>query len=933
MNVARKFRGIVAVALFLTVVSTATAKYSGGTGEPNDPYQIATAADLIALGETPEDYDKHFLLTADIDLDPNLPGRKVFDKAAIAPDTDPVKDYYQGTPFTGVFDGNGHTLSHLTVRGKDHVGLFGELGSSLAEVRDLGIVDVNIAGSGDFVGGLVGENHGTLTQCYSTGAINGTACIGGVVGENFGYITYCHSSSRVGGDHWIGGLVGTNCLDVFACYTIGRTSGGWSVGGLIGWNISSAYVAACRSGSIVKGDRSYIGGLVGENHGYLTHCYSTGPIESPGEYVGGLVGENGGFLVAHCYSTSRVVGSGRRTGGLVGGAVIRGNTVSQCFWDIQSSGKATSEGGTGLTSAEMLDPRTYPDAGWDFVDEVTNGTSQIWQMPDGGGYPILAVLNGHVPPEPRGSGTREEDPYLIGDAWDLGAIYYYNHSFLTYCRLVASIDLEGIRWGTAVVPRLVGTFDGNGHTISHLTITGGGYLGLFGQSTDADIKNIGVVDVHISGSGDYVAGLVGNSSRTGLTDCYSSGVVNGAGYAGGLAGHTSASVTRCFSAGIVNGTNRVGGLVGANDYWRPEAVIANCHSSSAVTGVQYVGGLVGENCHDASYCFSTGSVRGTKDVGGLVGSNRGVVPWILCCYSTADVSGVSSVGGLVGSTDGSWVVDCYSTGLVVGDKSFGGLLGYSWACALPSCEPTTRCFWDMQTSGQAKSAGGKGKTTTEMQTARTFLDAGWDLVGETANGSKDIWKIAEGSGYPRLSWEKYSGGTGEPNDPYQIATAGDVIALGETPGDYDKHFLLTADIDLDPNLPGRKVFDRAVIGPDVNDLQYNFQGTPFTGTFDGGGHAIRNLTIADPNHDCLGLFGMIAASGRVGNLALLDANISGGHRSINVGTLAGCNAGTLADCSATGIAIGCGNVRELAGSNSGAITDCRAEVRVDWLCE
>ena len=65
----------------------AQAKYSGGTGEPNDPYQIATAADLIALGETPDDYDKHFILTADIDLDPNLPGRKVFDKAVIAPDT------------------------------------------------------------------------------------------------------------------------------------------------------------------------------------------------------------------------------------------------------------------------------------------------------------------------------------------------------------------------------------------------------------------------------------------------------------------------------------------------------------------------------------------------------------------------------------------------------------------------------------------------------------------------------------------------------------------------------------------------------------------------------------------------------------------------------------------------------------------------------
>nr|MBP7052946.1 hypothetical protein [Phycisphaerae bacterium] len=59
--------------------AVAQRKYAGGVGEPNDPYQIATAADLIALGETPADYDKHFVLTADIDLDPNLPGGKIFD--------------------------------------------------------------------------------------------------------------------------------------------------------------------------------------------------------------------------------------------------------------------------------------------------------------------------------------------------------------------------------------------------------------------------------------------------------------------------------------------------------------------------------------------------------------------------------------------------------------------------------------------------------------------------------------------------------------------------------------------------------------------------------------------------------------------------------------------------------------------------------------
>ncbi len=62
-------------------------------------------------------------------------------------------------------------------------------------------------------------------------------------------------------------------------------------------------------------------------------------------------------------------------------------------------------------------------------------------------------------------------------------------------------------------------------------------------------------------------------------------------------------------------------------------------------------------------------------------------------------------------------------------------------------------LWDAQISGQATSAGGTGKTTSEMQTAKTFLDAGWDFVGETTNGTEDIWWINEGKDYPRLWWQ------------------------------------------------------------------------------------------------------------------------------------------------------------------------------------
>jgi hypothetical protein len=105
---------------------------------------------------------------------------------------------------------------------------------------------------------------------------------------------------------------------------------------------------------------------------------------------------------------------------------------------------------------------------------------------------------------------------------------------------------------------------------------------------------------------------------------------------------------------------------------------------------------------------------------------------------------------LVGvTTDNSVVSRCYSTGPVSGSHSdIGGLIGENYYE-----DYVTDCFWVIQTSGQSTSAGGTGKTTTEMQTASTFLDAGWDFVDETANGTEDIWWILEGQDYPRLSWE------------------------------------------------------------------------------------------------------------------------------------------------------------------------------------
>ncbi len=321
--------------IFAIPPGIAYVKYGGGTGEPNDPYQIATAEDLMLLGDSPQDYGKHFILTADIDLDPNLPGRKVFDKAVIAPNWN--------MPFVGVFDGDGRTISHLKIRGGEYLGLFGELGFG-AMVSDLGVVDANVTGSGANVGGLAGYNvSGSVTDCYSTGVVHGRL----------------------------------------------------SVGGLIGYN-DRAEVARCYSTSTVSGTEWYVGGLMGYNgNGTVTHSYSTGAVSGYSS-VGGLVGQNEHLatdvlaysgVVSQCYSSGSVAGV-ERIGGLVGHD-YQGKVIA-CFWDTQTSGQTTSVGGMGKTTAEMQTASTFLDAGWDFVGETANGTEGIWWIREGQDYPRLS---------------------------------------------------------------------------------------------------------------------------------------------------------------------------------------------------------------------------------------------------------------------------------------------------------------------------------------------------------------------------------------------------------------------------------------------------------------------------------------------------------------------------------------------------------------
>jgi len=178
-----------------------------------------------------------------------------------------------------------------------------------------------------------------------------------------------------------------------------------------------------------------------------------------------------------------------------------------------------------------------------------------------------------------------------------------------------------------------------------------------------------------------------------------------------------------------------------------------------VAPIDAVGVLVGFSMGSVSDSYASGTVGGDWSVGGLVGQNTGAVN---NCYSAANVTGTWGVGGLVGSNgdliyDGT-VSNCYSTGGVTGDEYVGGLVGKNEGSA-PGVNfrgTVRKSFWDMQTSGQATSDGGTGKTTAEMKNSATFSDAGWDIVavGLNATDSTYIWNIVNGVTYPFLSWQQ-----------------------------------------------------------------------------------------------------------------------------------------------------------------------------------
>lgn len=274
-----------------------------GSGTEDDPFLIFTPEELNEIGLFPCEWDKQFLLMDDIDM------------SGFASQNFNVIGFYR-MPFIGVFDGNNHVISNLTFNSKEqsYVGLFGCIGSLIAQIKDLGLIDPVLEANRN-IGSLAGcLKEGAITNCYAQNVdVNGYSSVAGLVGDNRAAIMNCYSTGNVNGYTNIGGLVGNNCKGAIeGCSSNSVVSGDSDVGGLIGNN--SGYITTSSSNSSVSGTAS-AGGFAGSNLGTIENVNSSGHT-SGFEKIGGLIGNNAGSLT-NCNSTANVNGD-LNTGGLAG---------------------------------------------------------------------------------------------------------------------------------------------------------------------------------------------------------------------------------------------------------------------------------------------------------------------------------------------------------------------------------------------------------------------------------------------------------------------------------------------------------------------------------------------------------------------------------------------------------------------------------------
>ena len=329
---------------------------------------IKTAQDLDNIRN---DLDGKYILMNDIDL-------------SSYSNWDPIGDVDSGVLFTGTLDGNGYVISNLTINrpDEDAVGLFLGIGDvngvAVAEIKNLGLENVDVTG-GTNTGGLVGQvMDAELTNIYVTGNINGLDSgsdfprVGGLIGATGGDVTLskCYASCNLSGVNVVGGLVG--------CAYMGNL------------DISNSFVSGEFEGEAVGGILG--GGYIGSFSINNTFSLATIKCTSTPGYAGGILYDSSMGTVSHCYVMGKINGNSTEIGAISG--IHSAGQISDCLWNTETTGQSlavgNNQGGTesnnkGLTTTEMQNPANWQ--GWDtnIWDFSTYPPTFKMYTPTGGG--------------------------------------------------------------------------------------------------------------------------------------------------------------------------------------------------------------------------------------------------------------------------------------------------------------------------------------------------------------------------------------------------------------------------------------------------------------------------------------------------------------------------------------------------------------------
>ncbi|MFA7710395.1 MAG: GLUG motif-containing protein [Candidatus Neomarinimicrobiota bacterium] len=764
---------LVLTAMLIIPATTALGQgaFAGGSGTAEDPYLVATAAQLDSVRHYLTAYFKQ---TADIDLNvsPYSEGEG----------WEPIGTSYMSAYFTGTYDGDGHEIAGLYINrpSRANTGLFGN--TSGAKILNLGVVNVNVSGH-EKTGALVGymESGDTLINCYSAGNILGNDYqAGGLIGRAYSSaIINCFSTADVtGGEYYVGGLAGSinGNTHIEACYASGSVTGDYySVGGLIGLIYSGTVSNSYSLGNVTGGTK--VGGFVGDfrYNGTVTHCYSTGQVTGAGSSVGGLVGERPDNL-------------GSR------------GTLIYSFWDTETSGLSTSAGGFASTSTQMKNPATFIDVDWDFKgigeegiwnigNDRNNGYPYLnWQYPDDPGPAVTSVPaitteavtditettavsggnvadNGGSDVTARGvvwstseNPTLESNDGFTENGTGVGEftseITGLNSNTTYYVRAYATSEIgtgygENVSFTTAEAAEFAG---GSGTESDPLQITTPEHLDnvrnyLGSAHADKHFKLMNDIDLEsylAEGNpgyndgkfwiplGDYgsSSGFYGNFDGNGCT-VFNLAINSDETYIGFFGYLYEGSVVMDLTIHIdeesaitnasISTSSYTGGLAGYS-----KGTVTGCsvngdvYSETPYSGWEsiYAGGLIGylKSPGSVSDCRTDGYVEANGEVGGLVG-----------CSSEAEISESGSgmdvvgdigyTGGLIGEKWHGTITNCHATGSVESDGDYvGGFIGY---CAYDSI---MNCFATGNVSGQEMVGGFVGTIYGFTATSSTRIE-------------------------------------------------------------------------------------------------------------------------------------------------------------------------------------------------------------------